>query len=151
VLYPEVISEVRAYMDRTWFTNLANTAAVLMDRLPEINWAGFYLLKDQELWLGPFQGKAACLKIPIGNGVCGVVAERRQSIVVPNVDLFPTHIVCDSRSRSEIAVPIVFEDRLLGVLDVDSPRLERFDEVDRVGLEAVVQVLLQGTDWPARF
>ena len=149
--YLQLEQDVRVMMDRFWFTNLANASAILNLHLTEINWVGFYLAQDGELALGPFQGQPACLRIPFGKGVCGSAALQRSSLVVPDVDAFPGHIACDSRSRSEIVVPILSAGRLLGVLDVDSPLINRFDEQDRIGLERVVKVLVESTDWPARF
>jgi GAF domain-containing protein len=117
--------------------NLANTAALLYHSLPDINWAGFYLLKSGELVLGPFQGKPACVRIALDRGVCGAAATRRATVVVANVHEFPGHIACDSASNSEIVVPLVAAGELLGVLDIDSPSFHRFDEEDRVGLEQI--------------
>lgn len=122
--------------------NAANTAALLYHSLPDVNWVGFYFLKGGELVLGPFQGKPACVRIPLGKGVCGTAAERRQSIVVPDVDAFPGHIACDTASRSELVVPLVKNGELLGVLDLDSPTPARFDEDDRVGCESLVEIYL---------
>lgn len=127
--------------ERDWIANLANAAALLYHSLENINWAGFYLLKDGELVLGPFQGKPACVRIAIGRGVCGTAAERRTTVIVPNVHEFPGHIACDSASNAEIVIPMIRDAQLLGVLDVDSPLLARFDEADRAGLEAVVRTL----------
>jgi L-methionine (R)-S-oxide reductase len=115
--------------------NAANTAALVFDALPELNWAGFYFLKDGELVVGPFQGKPACVRIALGSGVCGRAAARRETIVVPDVHAFPGHIACDAASRSEIVVPLISRGKLLGVLDIDSPRVARFDESDRRGIE----------------
>lgn len=115
--------------------NAANTAALIFDALPDLNWAGFYLLKGGELVLGPFQGKPACVRIALGRGVCGTAAARRETVLVPDVHAFPGHIACDSASQSEIVVPLLRGDELLGVLDLDSPVLRRFDEEDRAGLE----------------
>jgi len=115
---------------------------VLWHGLPRINWVGFYLHKDGGLVVGPFQGRPACVRIPIGSGVCGTAAAQRRSVLVTDVDAFPGHIPCDAASRSEIVVPIVVGDTLIGVLDVDSPDLARFTDVDRVGLEAVVVALI---------
>jgi GAF domain-containing protein len=123
--------------------NLANCAALLFEHLPDLNWAGFYLLRGQELVLGPFQGRSACVRIAMGRGVCGAAAERRRSVVVPDVHAFPGHIACDSASRSEIVVPLVDgSGLLLGVMDLDSPRPGRFDDTDRIGLERVATTLL---------
>ena len=121
--------------------NLANAAALLFWSLPALNWAGFYLLKERELVLGPFQGKIACVRIKLGQGVCGTAAENRQTLVVPNVHEFPGHIACDSASNSEIVVPIIKNDALIGVLDIDSPEFARFDDEDKNGLQAFVQIL----------
>ena len=113
--------------------------------LSDVNWAGFYLLKDGELVLGPFQGKPACVRIALGKGVCGTAAQRRESIVVPNVHEFPGHIACDSASNSELVVPLIRNGMLLGVLDVDSPVLARFDADDRLGLEEIALILIKQT------
>ena len=121
----------------------ANTAALLYHSLPDVNWVGFYFLKGQELVLGPFQGKPACVRIALGQGVCGAAAERRESLVVPDVDAFPGHIACDSASRSELVVPLVNQGVLLGVLDLDSPTLARFDQADRVGCESLAAIYLE--------
>ena len=123
--------------------NAANTAALLYHSMPDVNWVGFYLFKSNELVLGPFQGKPACVRIPLGKGVCGTAAERRQSIVVPDVNAFPGHIACDSASRSELVVPLVRHGALLGVLDLDSPMLGRFDETDRAGCESLVRIYME--------
>jgi len=128
--------------ERDWIANLANTAALLMQELGDVNWVGFYLLKDGELVLGPFQGKPACVRIAIGKGVCGTAADRRASIVVPNVHEFPGHIACDVASNSELVVPLMRGAELIGVLDVDSPSFGRFDEDDRSGLESIARVLI---------
>lgn len=117
--------------------NLANASALVWEALPEINWAGFYLLRDGELVLGPFQGKPACVRIAVGKGVCGTAAQRRETVVVEDVSRFPGHIACDAASRSEIVVPLLCGGRLAGVLDVDAPAVGRFDADDRRGLEAV--------------
>lgn len=123
--------------ERDAIANAANTSALLFDLLPDLNWAGFYLLKDGELVLGPFQGRPACIRIPLGRGVCGTAAATRTSQVVADVHAFPGHIACDAASRSELVVPLMKGDTLLGVLDLDSPVPGRFDEADRVGIEAV--------------
>lgn len=122
--------------------NAANTAALLFDALPDINWAGFYFLKQGELVVGPFQGKPACVRIGLGKGVCGTAAQQRRTLVVPDVDSFPGHIACDTASRSEIVIPLLANDLLWGVLDIDSATLARFDEVDRAGLERVAAVFV---------
>ena len=125
--------------------NAANTAALLFERLPEVNWAGFYFLRGEELVLGPFQGRVACVRIGLGRGVCGTAAARGESIVVADVHDFPGHIACDAASRSEVVVPLLREERLLGVLDVDSPVRGRFSEADRVLLEQVAALLMQAS------
>ena len=133
--------------ERDGLANCANTAALIYHALPELNWAGFYFLRDEELVLGPFQGKVACVRIPSGRGVCGTAAARRETVVVPDVHAFPGHIACDVDSRSEIVVPLIRSGVLLGVLDVDSPRPDRFDANDARGLEALVALLLEGSDF----
>jgi GAF domain-containing protein len=124
--------------------NAANFAALLFWSLPQLNWAGFYLVEPRrgDLLLGPFQGKPACVRIPIGRGVCGNAAARRETVVVPDVHAFPGHIACDSASNSEIVVPVVRDGELLGVLDLDSPVPARFDDADARGLEALVRVFV---------
>lgn len=124
--------------------NLANTSALLFTSLPQLNWAGFYLLNSpKELVLGPFQGKPACVRIALGRGVCGTAAAERRTVLVPNVHEFPGHIACDSASNSEIVLPLIRANgELLGVLDLDSPMLERFDVIDQQGLEQIVRTLL---------
>lgn len=126
---------------------LANCAALLWEALPDINWAGFYLLKDDTLYLGPFQGKVACTVIPVGRGVCGTGAATRKIQLVPDVHAFPGHIACDSASQSEIVLPLVKDGQLLGVMDIDSPLPGRFDQQDVDGLAALCEALLQATDW----
>lgn len=123
--------------------NAANMAALIYQSLADINWAGFYFLQGRELVLGPFQGKPACVRIPLGKGVCGTTAERRQSTVVPDVHAFPGHIACDSASRSELVVPLIKNGVLLGVLDIDSPLPGRFDDEDRAGCEALAAVYIE--------
>ena len=131
--------------ERDLLANAANTAALLYHTLPDVNWAGFYLLRHGGLVVGPFQGKPACTRIALGRGVCGSAAERRETIVVENVHEFPGHIACDAASNSEIVVPILKRDRLLGVLDIDSPLPGRFDAEDQAGLERIVAVFLAQT------
>lgn len=121
--------------------NLANAAALLYQTLDRINWAGFYIAEDGLLVLGPFQGKPACIEIPFGRGVCGTAAERMETVVVPDVHLFPGHIACDSASNSEIVIPLRCGGSLFGVLDIDSPEKNRFSEEDRAGLEAFAGIL----------
>ena len=132
--------------ERDPIANAANTAALLYHALPGVNWVGFYLLKENELVLGPFQGKPACVRIALGRGVCGTAAEARRSVVVPDVHAFPGHIACDSASNSEIVVPLIRNRRLLGVLDIDSPSLDRFAEPDRIGCEAIAALYVRSLD-----
>ncbi|MEP6924341.1 MAG: GAF domain-containing protein [Pyrinomonadaceae bacterium] len=127
--------------------NSANLSSLIFHTLPEINWAGFYWMKQGELVLGAFQGKPACVRIALGRGVCGTAAETRQTLVIENVHEFPGHIACDSASNSEIVLPLVKNGELLGVLDIDSPILSRFDETDKQGLERVVQIFVELTDF----
>ncbi|HME38332.1 MAG TPA: GAF domain-containing protein [Steroidobacteraceae bacterium] len=129
--------------ERNGLANAANMAALLYQGLPDLNWVGFYFLHGRELVLGPFQGKVACVRIPLGRGVCGTAAERRDTVIVPDVHAYPGHIACDAASRSEIVVPMLQNGRLLGVLDLDSPQLARFDQDDAAGLNAAVGLLLQ--------
>ena len=121
--------------------NMANAAALLWEYLPDLNWAGFYRNIGGELVLGPFQGKAACIRIAFGAGVCGAAAATRMSQLVEDVHAFPGHIACDAASASELVVPMVVEDRLIGVLDLDSPSPARFDAEDQAGCEALVRLL----------
>ncbi|WP_040948650.1 GAF domain-containing protein [Gorillibacterium massiliense] len=121
--------------------NLANASALLRQFLPDINWVGFYLLKDGELVLGPFQGLPACVRIPIGKGVCGTAADKQETVRVEDVHQFPGHIACDAASNSEIVVPLLAKGKLIGVLDIDSPLKNRFDEADQLGLEQFCQEL----------
>jgi L-methionine (R)-S-oxide reductase len=132
--------------ERNGLANCANMSALLYEALPNLNWAGFYFLQGRELVLGPFQGKVACVRIALGKGVCGTAAERRETVIVADVDAFPGHIACDAASRSEIVVPLMQDGRLLGVLDVDSFQLNRFDQDDSDGLNSLATVLLQSSD-----
>jgi GAF domain-containing protein len=149
--YAELQTTLRGLLggETDLIANLSNTAALLYHSLPQLNWAGFYLRAagSEELVLGPFQGKPACVRIGVGRGVCGTAAQRRETIVVTNVHEFPGHIACDSASNSEIVVPMIAAGgpragELIGVLDLDSPILARFDAIDRKGLEAIVTTLL---------
>ncbi len=119
--------------------DLANISALIYHSLDDINWAGFYLIEDGRLVLGPFQGNTACVEIPFGKGVCGTAAAEDRTVLVPDVHLFAGHIACDSASRSEIVIPVHINGRLIGVLDIDSPILSRFDDNDRIGLERTVR------------
>lgn len=123
--------------------NLANVSALLFNEMPDLNWAGFYLLKQQQLVLGPFQGKPACVRIDIGKGVCGTAVATGEVQLVPDVHAFPGHIACDAASNSEIVLPVRLRGEIIGVLDIDSPSLARFDLTDQHGLVALVDVLQQ--------
>ena len=123
--------------------NLANASALIYESLEDLNWAGFYLLEGETLVLGPFQGRPACIEIPLGRGVCGTAAQTGQTQLVPDVHLFPGHIACDSASNSEIVVPLRIDGKVVGVLDLDSPWPGRFTEEDQAGLEAVGEIVSQ--------
>lgn len=147
-LYSELAGELTGLVggERDPIANMANAAALLFHRLPRLNWAGFYRLVGEGLVLGPFQGKPACIRIPVGQGVCGTAVARRASILVPDVDAFPGHIACDSASRSELVVPLIRDGRVSGVLDLDSPERGRFDEDDQRGCEQLVTILMRACD-----
>jgi GAF domain-containing protein len=149
-VYRELCLQARGLFEgeRDLIANAANLAALIYGGLDDLNWAGLYFLKGDELVLGPFQGAPACVRIPMGKGVCGTAAEKRESLIVPDVEKFPGHIACDVASRSEIVVPLLKHDALLGVLDIDSPKLNRFDEDDRDGLEALAALWLQASENP---
>ena len=134
-----------------WLANLSNASAILWLLMDDINWTGFYLYKNNELVLGPFQGKPACTHIKIGKGVCGTAAGTKETQLVKNVHEFPGHIACDSASNSEIVVPIIKDSRLIGVLDLDSPILNRFDETDKKYLEKFVLILVKYIYFPELF
>ena len=121
--------------------NLANASALLWQHLPQINWAGFYMLEGEQLILGPFQGKPACIVIPVGRGVCGTAAERNETVLVPDVHQFPGHIACDGASNSEIVIPLRKAGKVIGVLDIDSPVFDRFSQADQAGLEAAAEIV----------
>jgi GAF domain-containing protein len=143
--YRQLQAQARALLhgerDRT--ANAANLSALVFHALPDLNWVGFYFFDGTELVVGPFQGQPACVRIALGRGVCGTAAATRQTQLVPDVDAFPGHIPCDSASRSELVVPLHDGERLVGVFDLDSPRLARFDEADRAGLEAIARIFLE--------
>jgi L-methionine (R)-S-oxide reductase len=144
-LYAELADELAALLagETDPIANAANAVAVIFHSLPDLNWAGCYFLRGEELVLGPFQGKPACVRIPLGTGVCGTAAATRRSLMVADVHAFPGHIACDAASRSELVVPLVSGSDLIGVLDLDSPRLARFDATDVAGCEALVAILLR--------
>jgi L-methionine (R)-S-oxide reductase len=143
-LYDELAEQARGLLhgERDRIANAANFAALVYHALPDLNWAGFYFYDGAELVVGPFQGKPACVRIALGKGVCGTAATTRQTQVVADVDAFPGHIACDSASRSEVVVPLYDGERLIGVWDVDSPRLARFDEADRAGMERLAGIFV---------
>jgi len=142
--YEELASQLSGLLDGEHhrIANAANMVALIYGALPDVNWVGFYFLDYTELVVGPFQGKPACVRIPMGRGVCGQAAARRETIVVRDVHAFSDHIVCDVASNSEIVVPLIRDGELLGVLDLDSPKLARFDAEDQVGLERLAQIYL---------
>ncbi len=133
--------------ERDPWANCANAAALLFERMPDLNWAGCYLLRGGGLVVGPFQGRTACVRIPLGQGVCGTAAERRETLIVPDVHAFPGHIACDAASNSEIVVPLMAGDRLIGVLDLDSPSHARFAPADAALLEGLAAALVAASDW----
>jgi GAF domain-containing protein len=137
--YEDLLSEIDGLFagEDDFIANAANAAAAIWQHMPDINWAGFYILRGAVVVLGPFQGKPACVRIPLGRGVCGTAAVRRETIMVPDVHNFPGHIACDSASNSEIVVPLLRDGTLLGVIDVDSPVHDRFGPAERAALEAV--------------
>ncbi len=122
-------------------SNLSNAAALLYHTLPDLNWAGFYLLEGETLVLGPFQGKPACIEIPVGRGVCGTAVAENKTLTVPNVHEFPGHIACDGASNSEIVIPLRKNGKIIGVLDIDSPIFDRFTEIDQNGLEKFAKII----------
>jgi L-methionine (R)-S-oxide reductase len=126
--------------------NAANATSLIYHALPDLNWCGVYLFKEGELIVGPFQGKPACVRIALGKGVCGTAAATRKTIVVPDVHAFPGHIACDAASRSEIVVPLITRGELLGVMDLDSPQVARFDDEDRRGLEQLAAVFVNSLE-----
>ena len=143
VLYGELARELDALLanETNAVANAANAAAAIYHALPALNWAGFYFLRGEEMIVGPFQGLPACVRIPLGRGVCGTAAVERRSIVVPDVTAFPGHIACDVASRSELVVPLLRGDRVIGVLDLDSPLLARFDDHDKSGCETLARII----------
>src|SRR5438876_552835 len=147
-LYASLAVQLRSLLEdeRDFIANAANFASLLYHSLPDLNWAGLYLKKDGELVLGPFQGKPACVRIAIGAGVCGKAAQQRRPIFVDNVHDFPGHIACDSASNSEIVIPIIKDNGLIGVLDLDSPSFGRFNDEDALGLEALVEIFVSSSE-----
>jgi len=153
----ELYNQINTYLtgligdDSDWLAGLSNACALLNQTLSDINWVGFYLWKGNELVLGPFQGKPACIRIGPGKGVCGTAAKTGEVQVVEDVDLFPGHIACDSASKSEIVIPIIKNEKLIGVLDIDSPVKARFDMLDAKGLSEFVNILNRYLEWPDYF
>ena len=147
-LYDQLASQMSSLLagERDLIANAANFSSLIFHSLPDLNWAGFYFARDGELVLGPFQGKPACVRIRIGQGVCGAGAAKCETMIVPNVNEFPGHIACDSASNSEIVVPLMKDGRLIGVLDLDSPVLSRFDNDDAKGLEVLARILLSSVN-----
>lgn len=146
--YAELNEQLAALFadERDGLANSANMAALINEALPDLNWVGFYFLRGEELVLGPFQGKVACVRIALGRGVCGTAALERRTLIVPDVHAFPGHIACDAASRSELVLPLVKDGQLLGVLDLDSPLLQRFDQLDADGLTRALELLLASSD-----
>jgi GAF domain-containing protein len=142
--YRELSQQLKALLDgeSDMIANAANTSALLFQMMPELNWAGFYLLKEGELVLGPFQGKPACVRIPVGKGVCGAAVARAQTMLVEDVHAFPGHIACDAASRSELVVPLIHDGKVMGVIDLDSPVPARFDTDDQAGVEALAAIFI---------
>lgn len=142
--YRELASQIEALLagERDLIANAANTSALLFQMMPELNWAGFYMMREGELVLGPFQGKPACVRIPVGKGVCGAAVARGSSVLVEDVHAFPGHIACDSASRSELVVPLIGRDGVIGVIDLDSPSPARFDAADQAGIERIAAIWL---------
>jgi len=143
-LYSDLLSQAKGLLhdEHDRVANAANFAALLYHSLADVNWVGFYFMKDGELLVGPFQGKPACVHIALGKGVCGTAAQSRKTQLVPDVNAFPGHIFCDGDSLSELVVPLIRNGEVLGVLDLDSPKLARFDAEDQAGLEALAKVFL---------
>ncbi len=140
--YKDLAAQLTALLgeERDPIANAANMSAFIFMSVPDLNWAGFYFMRDGELIVGPFQGKPACVRIAVGDGVCGAAVARRQSILVEDVHAFPGHIACDAGSRSELVVPLIRDGEILGVLDLDSPSLARFDAEDQAGMEALAAI-----------
>lgn len=144
-MYDRLVAQAEALVsgEPDLIANMANLSALIFNNLEQVNWAGFYLYKEDQLVLGPFQGQPACIRIGMGKGVCGTAAETRETQLVDDVHAFAGHIACDAASNSEIVVPLVVNGQLLGVLDIDSPQFSRFDENDQQGLERIARVLEQ--------
>jgi len=148
-LYEQLAAQLSSLLagERDLIANAANFSSLIFHALPDLNWAGFYFLKDDELVLGPFQGRPACVRIAMGQGVCGTAAAKCVTTIVPNVHEFAGHIACDSASNSEIVIPLMKSERLIGVFDLDSPALGRFDNEDGIGLNRLVSVLIESSEF----
>jgi L-methionine (R)-S-oxide reductase len=142
--YRELAAQLEALLagESDPIANAANTSALLFQMMPDLNWAGFYIIRSGELVLGPFQGKPACVRIPVGKGVCGAAVAQERSMLVEDVHAFPGHIACDSASRSELVVPLIGRDGVIGVIDLDSPSPARFDADDQAGIEQIAAIWL---------
>jgi GAF domain-containing protein len=149
-MYEELIRQARGLLEgeRDLIANAANLSALIWQLVPDLNWAGFYLMKRGELVLGPFQGRPACVRIAVGKGVCGAAVAKRTTMLVKDVHAFPGHIACDAASNSEIVVPLIRNGVVHGVLDLDSPKVGRFDEKDRTGFEEIVSLFVSMTEFP---
>jgi L-methionine (R)-S-oxide reductase len=145
--YKELLSEIKELITGIPYpiTNYANISAAIYRALPDINWAGFYLLEEDKMVLGPFQGNPACVYIPWGKGVCGTSLKEERTLIVADVEQFPGHIACDSASRSEIVIPMIKNGKAIGVLDIDSPIKNRFDETDKTYLEEIISILINSS------
>ncbi len=143
-LYGELSSQLAGLLqgEADPIANAANTSALIFQQVPDLNWAGFYMMREGELVLGPFQGRPACVRIAVGAGVCGTAVARRSAILVEDVHAFPGHIACDAASRSELVVPLIGSEGVIGVIDLDSPSVARFDETDQAGIERVAAIYL---------
>lgn len=151
-VFRELHQELSGLLTDDWLSNLANFSAAIYASMPDLNWCGFYLVRKasgpQHLKLGPFQGRPACLDISFQRGVCGAAARSRETIVVEDVHQFPGHIACDERSRSELVVPMIVNQEVIGVFDLDSPTVSRFSKLDAIEVEQLVKLLVEKTKWP---
>jgi L-methionine (R)-S-oxide reductase len=147
-MYESLYTECHSIVDgeRNFITNASNICAIIFDKMPNLNWVGFYMMNNEELLLGPFQGKVACTRIALGKGVCGATITKRETIVVENVHEFPGHIACDSASNSEIVVPLIKDDKIYGVFDIDSPLLNRFSDNEKIFFEKIAELILSSCD-----
>ncbi|MFE9579231.1 GAF domain-containing protein [Nocardia sp. NPDC006044] len=142
--YQQLVAQAEALVagEHDRVANAANLSSLVFHALPGLNWVGFYFYDGNELVVGPFQGQPACVRIALGKGVCGTAAQTRETQLVPDVHAFPGHIACDAQTRSEVVIPLVHNDELVGVFDLDSPKPDRFDEIDQAGLESVARAFL---------